>query len=994
MQCPKCGSPLNEGQKFCTKCGQPIKNTPQQPQMPSKATAPQAPRPIAPQAPRPITPQAPRPMQPQAPHPVQPQMVQAPRPQQIDADDKGFLSRVGHGIAAAATGRSFMQGYEQQRNREHTYEDLAKIAPAKISDANKTLRELQKTHPGVISNGDELDVNAIAKKIQELLSAPGASEGVKNSAITKALKELDDKIYEIRVKCDPSLARQTNEPVSETNLRNRNVPVVQLHDVNEDELAVVQKKAIWGIQPGQIARRITERELDSVEGLNGFIIRDGCQAMIFVNGQLVNVFDEGAYNVPQRSEEMLKAEFQRLFEEMERQEKEKRQAEKQRQDNRSFIERGGVVGLLGRGLRSVTHFIFGASPVKQQKEKSEADRIKDLEEKVKKALQAKNNETVLSIVLVRKGLVNMTFGGNYDGDTVQYQPYTIPTKLFDIQIGVSLQLKVTDIHLLATNHLADCNSLTTNDVFRLLNQSIEGEIVETLRNVEYEHEGLSESTRNLLKQRIQSLIDNRLRGIVCDNVERITDRSEDFDRFRAVERQLYCSEKELDYLQRTGEVRNRMEQEQNRQLINSAQNKEDYSYAMQQIDKDHLLHQDEWDDFVRLLEAQRIIKQSTSDEEVYEALLDLQKNRLVKDNEYAAVADAVEHDRINRNEITEIMRIQANENISMADMRSRFALGDFNQEHEWEREDLARKRNWGIEDEEREREWVNEEREYDRQRNRLKAEDDYDFEVMMRQRAVDLEDHDRERRERIEDEERQRANMRQDKFDDDQLEANRSARQMQNLEMAMKLQMQQEAQEQQHAENMATIQSNEQMNRDNNFANMSAEQIRAAQLSHLTGDAQVAMANAYGNAQQQAEQKVLYEQMIAQQNAQSAQNQQMMMQMAQMMQQGMMGVAGAQMNNQQQQIDQLRADKLHAEERQDHAQDQAFTAMGGVATAAASNLYTQNTNTNVNVQQPQQAQVQQPEPQMIECQCYNCHKVISIPEGAACCPECGAPFQW
>lgn len=35
------------------------------------------------------------------------------------------------------------------------------------------------------------------------------------------------------------------------------------------------------------------------------------------------------------------------------------------------------------------------------------------------------------------------------------------------------------------------------------------------------------------------------------------------------------------------------------------------------------------------------------------------------------------------------------------------------------------------------------------------------------------------------------------------------------------------------------------MNRDNHFANMTAEQIRAAQLSHLTGDAQVAMANAY-----------------------------------------------------------------------------------------------------------------------------------------------------
>lgn len=66
------------------------------------------------------------------------------------------------------------------------------------------------------------------------------------------------------------------------------------------------------------------------------------------------------------------------------------------------------------------------------------------------------------------------------------------------------------------------------------------------------------------------------------------------------------------------------------------------------------------------------------------------------------------------------------------------------------------------------------------------------------------------------------------------------------------MQAQLDQQKYQHEENVATIQSNEQMNRDNHFANMTAEQIRAAQLSHLTGDAQVAMANAY-NGEKEAE---------------------------------------------------------------------------------------------------------------------------------------------
>lgn len=82
-------------------------------------------------------------------------------------------------------------------------------------------------------------------------------------------------------------------------------------------------------------------------------------------------------------------------------------------------------------------------------------------------------------------------------------------------------------------------------------------------------------------------------------------------------------------------------------------------------------------------------------------------------------------------------------------------------------------------------------------------------------------------------------------MDDDQLEANRHQRQMDKLQQMAQMQAQLDQQKYQHEENVATIQSNEQMNRDNHFANMTAEQIRAAQLSHLTGDAQVAMANAY-----------------------------------------------------------------------------------------------------------------------------------------------------
>ena len=70
--------------------------------------------------------------------------------------------------------------------------------------------------------------------------------------------------------------------------------------------------------------------------------------------------------------------------------------------------------------------------------------------------------------------------------------------------------------------------------------------------------------------------------------------------------------------------------------------------------------------------------------------------------------------------------------------------------------------------------------------------------------------------------------------------------------------------------------------------------------------------------------------------------------------------------------------------------------MGSVATAAASNLYTNssNANTNVNVQQPQQTSTQGEEHQWFDYQCYNCGRTVRIYQGMPQCPNCGAEFQW
>ena len=770
-----------------------------------------------------------------------------------------------------------------------------------------------------------------------------------------------------------------------------------------DGVDVVRGRTIWNIQPGEIARKISERELEEIEKLKGIIVQEGCTAIIFANGELVSTLSAGAYLFYKSVEEeqaAIKAAVEKAEKEMA--EAEKRQRDQKRQAEPTFRQLG-VVGEIGRGFNWLGRIIFGEKKG-EQKEKAQKRKL-DYARILARLTQA----PILSVYIVSNRTLTLTFGGamNENGE-LAFQPYTIPIGILNVEIGVSMQMRISDIHAFATNYLADRNSVTTREIQQLLNGSIETLLRQALRNQAYEQNGLSQDVINSLKAQIQQTINQQVFGIECTQVLNITDNNQDFERFRQVERQLYNTEKELDFMHRTGEFRNRMEVEANAQQIASAQNAEELRHALQAINKDQLLHDDELEEFTQLLESQKRIRQAKTEEEEHEALEDLRKNRLVKQEEMDVLEDELAHKKIPREEITEIMRIQSQQNIDTARLKSEWALDDSRTDHDWERGDLERRRNWGIEDEEREREWMIEEKKYNRDFDRKTKEDDYDFQQMMRQRELDKEDHLLARSEKLEDDKLAYDRQRQDKFDDEQIEANRHQRQMDKLQQMAQMQVQLDQQKYQHEENVATIQSNEQMNRDNQFANMSAEQIRAAQLSHLTGDAQVAMANAY-NGEKEAEalrqtakeKEAMMQQMLQMQQQNSNAQMEAMMKMAGMIKDTATGVSGAQQAQQKERIAQLEEEKRHQQERVDHTQDVAMNNISQVSTAAANNLNAFNGGLGGNptqgvapASQGTPAKEATPQEELIECQCYNCGHTIHIAPGTPNCPDCGAPFQW
>ena len=774
-----------------------------------------------------------------------------------------------------------------------------------------------------------------------------------------------------------------------------------------DGIDVVRGRAIWNIQPGQIARRVTETEFNEVEQLKGVIIQEGCTALVYVDGDLVGTLSGGAYTFPVKSDAEKKAD---------REAAEKKVNEQEKKNQETFMDRG-LFGTIGIGLNTVRRFFFG-----NKKDESEQKR-QARQQKVEKVLKEKNQPKLIRVYLVSDRVLTLTFGGqqNQDGG-IDFVPFKVPTKLVDVEIGVSLQMQISNINDFLRNYLADRDSVTANQVQQLVTPAVQTTVSQMLRNLDYQQDGLPEPIVNNLKGRIQQTINSQVFGIQCTQVLQITDSSADFERFRQVERELFCSEKELEFLQRTGEFRNRLASETNKQAIDKVTSEEELRYALQQINRDKLLHDDEMEQFALMLSAQKRLREAKSQEEEYEALMDIKKSRLVKDDEMEALQDALSQNKIQRDSVTEIMRIQHQQSVDDARLQAQWALDDQKQDHDWEREDLQRRRNWGIEDEEREREWMHEEQEYNRQFGRTQQQDEYawqkriretdfDWQQQERQREADWQQRVREEQMRQQQQQFDFQQQRQSKFDDVDILDRKASIAMRNMQAMKEAEMNELREKNRSTETLHSMDVQAEMNRDNVEANMSAEQLMAKRAAELSGEGQVAFAQALGSGKenellqkQQLEQKELYEKMMQMQQQTGSQNQEMMMKMAQMMQQGMMGMGQQQQafqqqrfEDQRQRADEYRENAQRQQDRMDHTLDQSLNyttrahqtdsqsfaqAMGGTPQGFQ----------QMPPQQPQQPVAQQPvaptppaTPQVQHCPACG----AEVPEGEPFCGECG-----
>ncbi len=830
-----------------------------------------------------------------------------------------------------------------------------------------------------------------------------------------------------------------------------------------DNFSVVKGRAIWNIQKGEIAHLVKESELVNTDGLKGVIVPEGCTAVVMVDGQVASIMQSGAYSFPIKGKVVER--------------KSEVVAEPEQPTETAPTTSKGILNessALGRGIRN---FLFGKKT--DEKPEQHEKRVVRTTEKISKV----PDFSTCRIYMVSNRQFNIFFDlqvdeeGNYD-----FAPFVIPTKTIDVNIAVSLQLQVTNMSEFISNYLADQQSVGTVLFQQQLRNCVKSTLAQLLRNLDYQQDGLPEPIVNNLKNRIKNACNEQLYGIEVTKVLDITDSSDDFNRFRSAERELFVNEKELDYLARTNEFRNRIEQENNKQEANKAANAESLRQTLQGINKDKLLSEDEMEQFVMMMDSQKRLREAKNKQEEYEALVDMKKSRLVKEEDLAALENVLAQNKVNRDSIVDLMRAQAEQDLALSKQIADFKLSDNKRERDMANElkealhkgklasaqldtkrlldayqderrkkeddysfaQTQRKDDYLFQREQRleDRNFNNQQRQqeadfkarvqnedYDFQKQQRQDEhqfeqdkrkfqtrvlnEDYDFQKQQRQdehqfeqdkrkfqTRVLNEDYDFQKMQREQELKEQQTQadyirQRQNKFDDMDILERKAAIAQRNMQAMKQAEMAELQEKNRSAETMQQMNLNVEMNRDNLFANMTAEQIRAAQLSHMSSEAQTEMAKSYSSekenelrAQQQAEQKALYEQMIQNQAAQNSQNQEMMMKMAQMMQQGMMGMGQQQMAAQQQRYDdqvamknEYRENARYQQQRTDHTQDSALDSIGRVSTAAAGNM-------NAYAGGNQQYRTRPQQPVRNSKICPSCGAEIDPDE--TFCPECGS----
>ena len=691
----------------------------------------------------------------------------------------------------------------------------------------------------------------------------------------------------------------------------------------------------WSIAPGQIARNISAQEFLDMSNADGVYVQEGVTAVLFIDGVQAAEMEGGVYTFAT--------------------EKTHTDARKEKAEEDAEIRaKEGLVQKLGRLGRSVANFFYHSHDAIRKERNQNKERVQEHIRRI-------TSSSVVSVVLKRDGVVNFTMGirpvASEDGSNkMEFAPFKIRTQTLTVDVAVAMEARIYDFHEFRTTYLMDRNSYSVNDLRVALNTFMRTTLQRAMQNYAADGDLLPEDLMASISYALMSQSKELLHGIALSNVLDITTENEAFERFRAIEEKLFCTDKEIDYLSRTNEFKNRLQLVENQQKVTEAKTELDLRKELDQINNDQLIHEDEMESFVQLLQSQKRIREAQTENEELAALLKLKGNRLLSEDELDALETSIRDKKFDRDQVSAEFQMRAANRTNMARVELELQLQKSELLAEAELNDVRfeelrkdQARQFQLEDAQQEHDLASARRqdEYDDARR----EKDADFADSRREKDFDFE-------QRQKDAEYARAHREaQDNLD---IEKQRSQNEMDILRQKAEIARQNMQAMQQHEQEMAEKKHQEEMARIAAQQNMSAEQLMATGMAGMDAAAQKAFAESFAAGKGGEKEREMYERMLqmqqqhagettAQNAVQMAQMQAMMQQMMQFAQSGMQtnaqmaaNMAAGQAAGQQAQLDAMqniagariaqtegmkeeyRAQMEHEQKRTDAAQDKAL----------------------------------------------------------------------
>lgn len=358
-------------------------------------------------------------------------------------------------------------------------------------------------------------------------------------------------------------------------------------DTLSDDISIIKNKIVWNVPMGEIAYRVSEEEMNSLLNVTGIVVDEGITAHIYINGKLASEIHSGNYDFVSKEE-------------------------LNRKLNARF---GGMADKLKDLWKVVMRFWVGTSLNEKFQRDSCIDKITNVEELISSIRQ----DAVCSVVLK----VDREFPLVFENE--------IQTSCYNGTIGLSISAQITDFRRFFQYFLlGGQNRNVTNSHIREL---FKNEVMNVLKGENFVKGIVTEENKEHIRFCLQDKIAQTNTGISVIRVNECSINSDDLNRLRALDREVYLSEEEINRLHRINVIKNRLNDVEIQQQIEEARGQLNIARILNGINRDKIATDEEMNAFVETIANARKLRTIQNQAEFDEAVIKIRKAQILREED-------------------------------------------------------------------------------------------------------------------------------------------------------------------------------------------------------------------------------------------------------------------------------------------------------------------------------------------------------------------------